>query len=454
MNVTTDKRHVILSINDQEWSYKIENIPIKNQRENIFGEVATVLKNSSVIRAKLKKTFLDYEETKDEAQLYNNFLKLKASLTVYARKNKIFSTVKNMENTRRSRKKQVFFSTDEMLDILHASFYLKFYTIFYATKLRPSKETHNKIFGNLLQSLSRNGILSKLYKLIQIKVFASVPSNKPFWQYLKFVTGDSPETICIDTYVNTLENVLPMLNHDKNPITYLVVYAKGVVDFVFISKYPETFFYESMFYYDTTESNQKSGDQVLPLLTVKHILEKNITPRVNQRYNLDIAPITKIIELNPLTEIVAIPFFAKLTGTKTTLYRSLNLYYLYTISLYTAIVLSYLNFTYIPKLMACTAVRKKNKRGARITAKDLAELQGLLNPTLSGVATQKKLFQKMIHRLNNCEFIDVQNKGETIAPNENKLIEEVTEFYKMLFSGRLRFTFSKLREKNFDCYAV
>jgi hypothetical protein len=304
-----------------------------------------------------------------------------------------------------------------------------------------------------LQNLSKQRILAKLYKLIQVKVFASSTSNKPFWAYLRFVTGDSPETVCIDTYVNILENVLPVLSRELNPITYIVVYARNVVEYIFVCAYNDCFFYSSMFYYDLTESQQKQPEQLLPTSVVKHLIEKTITPAVAKRFSLDIEEGKNIVEPNPLTDIIAVPFFAALTNTRVRLYKTLNLHYLHTIALYTAIVLSYLDYKLISKLLTCGIIREPKKTKLRISTKNIKEILELLNPALGKVVYDQRLFHKLIDPLKNCTFVDLKT-GEPIPVNENKLIEEVTEFFKNFYAGKFGFTFDKLQEHNFDCYCL
>jgi len=448
-----EEKRLVITVKGTEHIYKIKNVPIRNQRENIFPVVDSILEKSKYISNLMDKAFLDYVKTRDGAALYKAFLQIKWGLLEFCKKEDLFKVVRELEIVQRSKKKQIFFDTSEMLAVLAASVSLKFYTIFYSTDLRPDKDIHSKIFANLLQTLSKEGILNKLYKLIQIKVFASATSNKPFWQYLKFVTGDSPETVCIDTYVNILENVLPVLDCDKNPITYLVVYAKNVVDYIFISAYPDAFFYESMFFYDSTESQQGQGDTLLPVLMVKQLIEKIVTPAVLKRYELSPDLTKQIVEPNPLTELIAIPFFAALTNTKTSMYRELNLYYHYTISLYMSIVLSYTNFHYLSKLLTCAAKKVKKTTKPRISNKTIVELQGYMNPVLAKTAEENKLIQKLVSRLRDCDFTNI--KTDVTEPlNENKLIEEVSEFYRNFFSGKFGYTLAKLKENNLDCFCL
>ena len=303
MEVLLRNKKLVIKTKNEETELKFKNVPIKNQQDSIFPVINEICQDSKFIRNKLEKTFTHYVKTHDESELYKNFLDIKWALYEYYKTKNLFSQVQAVEILQKGKKKQIFFDLEEMIEILRCSFYLKFYSIFYATELQPSKDTHNKIFSNLLQNLSKKGILTKLYRLIQVKVFASSSSNKPFWAYLKFVTGDSPETVCIDTYVNILENVLPVLAKDRNPINFIVVYAKNVVEYIFVSAYTDCFFYSSMFYYDLTESQQKESEQLLPTAVIKQVIEKQITPTVNKRFNLDVSVTRNIVEPNPLTSI-------------------------------------------------------------------------------------------------------------------------------------------------------
>jgi len=453
MEILLKDKKLVVKIDGVEQEYKITNIPIRNQREWIFPVLNDICKDSTFVRNKFKKCYVNYVKTRDESELYKNFLELKWSLYEYYTTKQYFKKVQEIEIIQKSRKKQIFFSTEEMVEVLIGSFYLKFYALFYATELRPSRVMHNKIFSNLLQNLSKHKILAKIYKLIQVKVFASSTSNKAFWAYLRFVTGDSPETVCIETYVNILENVLPVLSKDLNPITYIVVYARNVVEYIFVSAYNDCFFYSSMFYYDLTESQQKQPQQLLPTTVVKHLVEKTITPLVNQRFILDIEVSKNIVEPNPLTDIIAIPFFAKLTGTRVGLYRSLNLHYLHTISLYVSIALSYMEYKQLSKLLTCGIIREKKTTKPRISTKNIKEMLTCMDPALAKVAYEQKLFHKLTEPLRNCTFIDLKT-GEPVVMNENTLIEEITMFLKTFYAGKFAYTFDKLQENGLNCFCL
>jgi len=451
----TKEKHLKVTVGSEVYDYKFLYGAIRNKVEPIFRPVIDILQKSQYISNLMDKIFLDYIRTKDELKLYSNFVSFKWAVKEYVDRVNLFKEVKALEVIQK-KKNAIFFSKEDLLDILYASYYLKFYVLFYATELKPSRELHGKIFSNLLQGLSKRNVLGKIYKLIQVKVFASASSDKPFWQYLKFVSGDSPDTVCINTYVNMLENVLPALDGDKNPATYIVVYATKTVDYIFVSAYNDVFFYESMFYYDVTESQQSKVDDLLPGIILKSILEKTITPLVNQVYTLDVEKIKRLVEVNPLSKIVAIPFFAKLVGMPLSVFKELNIYYTYVISLYVSYIFKTLGFNILDKLLTCTIKRNKNPQFVRFTKKKVSELTMFLNSdVVKEFSFDNKLFQRLLKRVKGLDFIDITTEKEKTFNLDIKVfVDELYEFYKNLFSGKFSHTFKKLRDNNMNCYVL
>lgn len=125
------------------------------------------------------------------------------------------------------KKNSIFFSVDEIKQIVKLSCYLKIYSVISNSEnLKLNQRLHIKAYNEICSDVFETDIVNKIFQIIKTKTFRYKLTDRYMWEYIKIVQGKSIDYYVIEIFNFIMNQILVLCQETRNPITYFI----GVVD--------------------------------------------------------------------------------------------------------------------------------------------------------------------------------------------------------------------------------
>lgn len=369
------------------------------------------------------------------------------------------------------KKNSIFFSVDEIKQIVKVSSYLKVYSIISNTEdLKLNQRLHKKAYNEICNDIFHGEIVNKIFQIIKTKTFRYKLTDKYMWDYIKMIQGKSIDYYVIEIFNFIMNQILVLCQETRNPITYFIGVVDESVKWFLRSVYKGTIIYN-----DSVSTEDIQGININNLKTYSYNdtigrlkgisyeyiyeeIEKGSIYKFNMKNENETITefqtrISNIEYISPICECVVFPVLSKLTDISFNHFKTLSPEHSATLSVFTkylmekefkdeySILLELLEYYPLTKPAIATTYKIKDLELYLNKQDKIQDFYGFNTKILP-----YDIIRHFIGKISRINFKNIINGKDLTGVPLSKIENDMIIFYTYYFSGNLDKKFEKIKK--------
>lgn len=379
----------------------------------------------------------------------------------------------------KAKKNSIFFSVDEVKQIIKISCYLKIYSIISNTEdLKLNQRLHRKAYNKICEDVFNTDIINKIFQIIKTKTFRYKLTDKYMWDYIKMVQGKSIDYYVIEIFNFIMNQILVLCEETRNPITYFI----GVVD-ESVKWFLRSVYKGSIVYNDSVSTEDIQGININNLKTYsyndtigrlkgisyEYIYEEIEKGSVNkfsikgENENETITEfqnrISNIEFISPVCEYVVYPILSKLTNIPFNNFKTLSPEHAAVLSIFTKRLLEkqfkneyghlfeLLDYYPLKEPVVTTTYKIKNIEYFLKVQNEVGLFYGFNTKLLP-----YNIIRQFVGKVSRISFKNIINGRDLVGIPLSKIENDMISFYLNYFAGNFEDRFEKIGEELYSYF--
>ncbi|MCF7927035.1 MAG: hypothetical protein K9L74_05620 [Candidatus Izimaplasma sp.] len=375
------------------------------------------------------------------------------------------------------KKNSIFFSVEEIKQIVKISSYLKIYSIISNTDdLKLNQRLHKKAYNELCSDIFEGEIVNKIFQIIKTKTFRYKLTDRYMWDYIKMIQGKSIDYYVIEIFNFIMNQILVLCQETRNPITYFIGVVDESVKWFLRSVYKGTIIYN-----DSVSTEDIQGVNINNLKTysyndtigrLKGIAYEYIYEEIEKgsiyKFNVENENetitefqrrISEIEFISPVCECVVFPVLSKITDISFNHFKTLSPEHSATLSVFTKyllekhfnddynILLELLEYYPLTKPSIATTYKIKDIDHFINTQNKIHDFYGFDTKVLP-----YNIIRHFIGKISRISFRNIVNGKELTGVPLSKIEYNMINFYFNYFSGNFDPKFELVKKELYSYF--
>ncbi|MFW6242525.1 MAG: hypothetical protein ACOC2W_00030 [bacterium] len=375
------------------------------------------------------------------------------------------------------KKNSIFFSVDEIKQIVKISSYLKVYSIISNTEdLKLNQRLHKKAYNEICNDIFKGDIVNKIFQIIKTKTFRYKLTDRYMWDYIKMIQGKSIDYYVIEIFNFIMNQILVLCQESRNPITYFIGVVDESVKWFLRSVYKGTIIYN-----DSVSTEDIQGININNLKTysyndtigrLKGIAYEYIYEEIEKgsiyKFNMENENetitefqrrISDIEYISPICECIAFPVLSKITDISFNHFKTLSPEHSAVLSVFTKYLLyeefkndydtllDLLEYYPLTKPAIATTYKIKNIDYFVHIQNNIQDFYGFNTKILPC-----DIIRHFIGKISRISFRNIINGKELSGVPLSKIENDMIVFYSNYFSGRFDNKFEKVKKELYSYF--